>query len=123
MKLPWNNTTANILGIGGVVGLAFTVWFAITGVVAEEEEAREQGDWQLIERFKGLELQDNADDVDFEIYKVAKQMDEIGLRQANKAPYHGDTQRLKGLQRQLDILLNRQLKVLDRLEANSSETK
>lgn len=98
-----------VVTLGAVIGLAFGAYFVMTDAVGGEAKTRQLADTQL-------QLQNQADDVDFEIYKVAKQMDEIENRVANKVAYHGDTQRLSQLQRQLDILLRRQANVLLRIE-------
>ena len=98
-----------VVTLGAVIGLAFGAYFVMTDAVGGEAKTRQLADQQLL-------LQNQADDVDFEIYKVAKQMDEIENRTANNVAYHGDAQRLSGLQRQLDILLRRQANVLLRIE-------
>jgi hypothetical protein len=98
-----------VVTLGAVIGLAFGAYFVMTDAVGGEAKTRRLGDQQL-------QLQNQADDVDFEIYKVAKQMDEIENRMANNVAYHGDSQRLSQLQRQLDILLRRQANVLLRIE-------
>ncbi len=98
-----------VLTLGAVIGLAFGAYFVMTDAVGGEAKTRQLADTQL-------QLQNQADDVDFEIYKVAKKMDEIEDRMANNASYHGDSQRLSQLQRQLDILLRRQASVLLRIE-------
>lgn len=99
----------SVLTLGAVIGLAFGAYFVMTDAVGGEAKTRQLADTQL-------QLQNQADDVDFEIYKVAKQMDEIDMRAANGTGFHGDAQRLKQLQRQLDILLRRQDNVLLRIE-------
>lgn len=112
MARNWNGivkASAGVASVATVVGLAFGAWFAITGAIAEESKTRQMAVEQL-------QLQDQADDVDFEIYKVTKQMDEIEVRHANGVRYHGDEQRLQQLSRQLDILLRRQGSVLQRIE-------
>jgi hypothetical protein len=101
--------SAGVASLGTIVGLAFAAYFVITDAIGEESKTRQI-------QVEQLKLQDQADDVDFEIYKVAKQMDEIENRMANNVGYHGDSQRLKQLQRQLDILLRRQNSVLLRIE-------
>ncbi len=98
-----------VLTLGAVIGLAFGAYFVMTDAVGGEAKTRQLADSQL-------QLQNIADDVDFEIYKVAKQMDEIDMRAANGTAFHGDTQRLNQLGRQLDILLRRQDNVLLRIE-------
>ena len=107
------NGTMKIAGgvvtLGAVIGLAFSAYFVMTGAVAGEAKTRQLADVHL-------QLQNQADDVDFELYKVSKQMDEIDMRDANGRPYHGDAQRLNQLSRQLDILLRRQANVLLRIE-------
>ncbi len=99
----------SVLTLGAVIGLAFGAYFVMTDAVGGEAKTRQLADTQL-------QLQNQADDVDFEIYKVAKQMDEIENRMANNVPFHGDAQRLSQLGRQLDILLRRQANVLLRIE-------
>jgi hypothetical protein len=107
------NGTMKIAGgvvtLGAVIGLAFGAYFVMTDAVGGEAKTRQLADQQL-------QLQNQADDVDFEIYKVSKQMDEIDLRAANGIQFHGDVQRLSQLSRQLDILLRRQDNVLLRIE-------
>lgn len=107
------NGTVKVAGgvvtLGAVIGLAFGAYFVMTDAVGGEAKTRQLADQQL-------QLQNQADDVDFEIYKVAKQMDEIENRTANNVAYHGDAQRLSQLQRQLDILLRRQGNLLQRIE-------
>ena len=98
-----------VLSLGAVIGLAFGAYFVMTDAVGGEAKTRQLADMQL-------QLQNQADDVDFEIYKVAKQMDEIVMRAANGIQFHGDAQRLNQLGRQLDILLRRQGDVLLRIE-------
>jgi len=98
-----------VLTLGAVIGMAFGAYFIMTDAVGEEAKTRQLAD-------KQLELQNTADDVDFEIYKVATQMDDIETRHANDVFYHGDEQRMSQLRRQLDILLRRQASVLQRLE-------
>ncbi len=98
-----------VVTLGAVIGLAFGAYFVMTDAVGGEAKTRQLAD-------QHLQLQNQADDVDFEIYKVAKKMDEIEDRMANNASYHGDPQRLSQLQRQLDILLRRQASVLLRIE-------
>ena len=98
-----------VMTLGTVIGLAFVAYFVMTDAVGGEAKTRQLADVHLA-------LQNQADDVDFELYKVAKQMDEIDMRDANGRPYHGDAQRLNQLSRQLDILLRRQANVLLRIE-------
>ncbi len=98
-----------VVTLGAVIGLAFGAYFVMTDAVGGEATTRQLADQELT-------LQNQADDVDFEIYKVAKQMDEIDMRAANGKPFHGDAQRLSQLSRQLDILLRRQDNVLLRIE-------
>jgi hypothetical protein len=98
-----------VVTLGAVIGLAFGAYFVMTDAVGGEAKTRQLADAHL-------KLQNQADDVDFEIYKVAKLMDEIDKRDANGTPYHGDVQYLNSLQRQLDILLRRQASVLLRIE-------
>jgi len=108
----WNGivkVTAGIASVGTVIGLAFGAWFAITAAIAGEAETRQQA-------VQELQLQNKADDVDFEIWKVSNAMDDIERRQENGVVYTTDERRLKGLRRQLDILLSRQGQVLERIE-------
>lgn len=101
--------TAGVASLATIIGLAFAAWFVIKDAIGEESTTRKL-------QFEELELQKQADDVDFEVYKVTSQMDEIERRNANNLVYHGDERRLRSLQRQLDILLQRQSTVLDRIE-------
>ncbi len=101
--------SAGVASLGTIVGLAFGAWFVITDAIGEEAKTRQI-------QVDQLRLQDQADDVDFEIYKVTAQMDEIERRHSNNVRYHGDDQRLKQLHRQLDILLRRQQNMLERIE-------
>ena len=105
----FEKVATSVVAMGTIIGLCFGAWFAITSAIAEEAATRQM-------QVDDLRLQDKADDVEFEIYKVTVQMDDIETRHANNVRYHGDEQRLKQLQRQLDILLNRQENVLERLE-------
>lgn len=98
-----------VIAVGTVIGLAFGAWFAVTAAIAEETKAR-------MEEVTAIKLQQQAEDVDFAIYTVTHEMDEIEGRAANGQAYHGDQTRLKQLERKLDVLLRRQGKVLERIE-------
>jgi len=99
-----------VLTLGAVVSMAFGAYFVMQGAVGEEAKTRQLADEQL-------RLQNTADDMDFAIYKVVNEMEVIEKRNANGVHYHGDDRRLSALQRQLDILLNKQDAVLQRLES------
>lgn len=99
-----------VLTLGAVVGMAFGAYFTMTDAVGGEAKTR---DLQV----QQLRLQDTADDLDFEIWKVVHAMEVIETRQANGIRYHGDDRRMAALQRQLDILLNKQDAILIRLES------
>ena len=101
--------SVGVASVGTVIGLAFAAWFAVTEAIAGEAETRQMAVQQL-------KLQNQADDVDFEIWKVSNAMDDIERRQENGVVYTTDERRLKGLRRQLDILLSRQGQVLERIE-------
>jgi len=100
------------LTLGAVVSMAFGAYFTMTSAVGEEAKSR---DIQV----QSLKLQDIADDLGFEIWKVTHAMDVIETRQANGVRYHGDDRRMASLQRQLDILLNKQDNILERLESQA----
>lgn len=98
-----------VLTLGAVIGMAFGAYFIMTDAVGEEAKTRQLADQQL-------QLQNTADDMDFAIYKVVNEMEVIEKRNANGVRYHGDDRRMASLQRQLDILLNKQDGILQRIE-------
>jgi hypothetical protein len=100
--------------VATIIGLAFTAWFHIQDGIAGEAKQR-----QLT--FHAAELQREADDVGFEIYKVVHQLDEIEARAHNGRARKGDPLLQKQLDRELEILLRRQGDVLDRLEDSMKE--
>lgn len=103
-----------ITGVGAVVAMAFTAWFTIMDVVADEGRQRAQ-------KFYATELQRNADEIAFAIYQVVHQLDEIDYREDNNRARKTDVLQGKQLTRQLDILLERQGQVLEALEDQMKE--
>lgn len=108
------NGTAKVAGsitaICGVVALSFVAWFTVMEAIAGEAE-------KLTERIDTMELQQQAEDVDFAIYQVTHKMDVVEARIDNGQPYPSDVNQLHQLQRNLDVLLRRQDTVLRRIEA------
>ncbi len=105
---------SGIIGIATVVGLAFAAWFTIVSAIAGEAE-------KLTDRIDGMELQAQAEDVDFAIYQVTHRMDVVEERIDNGRPYPSDLNQLHQLQRELDVLLRRQDTVLRRIEATLTQ--
>lgn len=101
---------SGITAIAAVVAISFTAWFTIMGAIAGESE-------KLSNRIGGMELQQQAEDVDFAIYQVVHKMDVVEARIDNGQPYPSDVNQLHQLQRELDVLLRRQDIVLKRIEA------
>lgn len=106
-----------VLKIGGAVTLLFSLiagcfaaWFAIQDSIAAESR-------QLKLEFHAMELQRDADDVAFAIYKVTHLLDEIDAREAHGTARNADSIQRKQLERELDILLRRQEQILEALEA------
>ncbi len=89
--------------------MAFGAWFAVMNAIAGEAE-------KLQGSINGMQLQQQAEDVDFAIYQVTHKMDVVEARIDNKKSYPSDPTVLKQLQRQLDVLLRRQNLVLQRIE-------
>lgn len=110
--MKWNGTASAITAIGVIVGMAFGAWFAVTGAIAGETE-------KINTRLDTIQLQQQAEDVDFAIYQVTHKMDVIEGRILNGKGYANDVTILKQLQRQLDVLLRRQDKVLERIESKT----
>lgn len=108
------NGTAKVAGsisaVCIVVAMAFGAWFTVMDAIAGEAE-------KLSSRMSSMELQEKAEDVDFAIYQVTHKMDVVEERVDNGKGYSSDPTTLKALQRQLDILLRRQARVLTRIEA------
>ncbi len=102
-------TATGITAVGGVVAMAFTAWFAVQDTIADEAR-------QVQQKFYATELQRDADEIAFAIYQIVHQMDEIEQRAENKRARKSDPTQWKQLERQLDILLQRQGQVLEALE-------
>jgi hypothetical protein len=109
--MKWNGTATSITGIATVVALAFGAWFAVMGAIAGESE-------KLQSSITGIELQQQAEDVDFAIYQVTHKMDVIDARIDNGTAYANDRTQLKLLKRSLNVLLRRQDVVLKRIESS-----
>lgn len=105
---------SGITAIAAVVAISFTAWFTIMEAIAGEAE-------KLTDRIDGIELQQQAEDVDFAIYQVTHKMDVVEARIDNGQAYSSDVNRLHQLQRELDVLLRRQDVVLKRIEAALSK--
>lgn len=103
-----------ITAVGAVVAMAFTAWFTIMDVVASEARQTQQ-------KFYATELQRDADEISFAIYQVVHQLDEIDFRADNLRPRKSDPRQQRQLERQLDILLQRQGQVLEALEDQMKE--
>lgn len=105
---------SGVTAVGGVVAMAFAGWFAIQDTIAEESR-------QVAQQFYATELQRDADEIAFAIYQIVHQMDEIEQRAENKRQRKSDPTQWKQLERQLDILLQRQGQVLEALEDQLKE--
>lgn len=103
-----------ITAVGAVVAMAFTAWFTILDVVADEAR-------QVQKKFYATELQRDADEIAFAIYQVVHQLDEIDFRADNNRARRTDPLQTKQLTRELDILLERQGQVLEALEGQMKE--
>ncbi len=109
-----------VMKVGGAVALLFSLiagcfaaWFAIQDSIAAETR-------QLKLEFHAMELQRDADDVAFAIYKVTHLLDEIDAREAHGLARNADPIQRRQLERELDILLRRQEQILEALEARQA---
>ena len=103
-----------LIGVGTLISLAFAAWFTIVSAIAGEAE-------KLTDRIDGMQLQQQAEDVDFAIYQVTHKMDVVEARIDNGQAYTSDLNQLHQLQRELDVLLRRQDTVLRRIEATLTQ--
>ena len=113
----WSNVvkvSVGVASVGTIIGLAFTAWFHIQASIADEARQRQQA-------LYAQELQRDADEVAFDIYKVTHQLDEIEARASNNRMRKGDEVLYKQKERELEILLKRQEQVLDALEDQMKE--
>ena len=105
---------SGITAIAAVVAISFAAWFTVMEAIAGEAE-------KLGGRIDTMELQKQAEDVDFAIYQVTHKMDVVEGRIDNGQSYSSDVNQLHQLQRELDVLLRRQDIVLKRIEATLKE--
>ena len=113
----WANVVKISVGLASlltIVGLAFTGWLHIDDAISGEARQREL-------QFHAAELQRDADDIAFAIYKVTHTLDEIEARAHNGTPRKGDALMQKQKERELEILLRRQGQVLDAIEDQLKE--
>lgn len=107
--MKWNGVASTITGMAAIIGLAFGVWFTITGAIAGEAE-------KIQRTISGMQLQQQVEDVDFAIYQVTHKMDTINQRIDNGKGYVNDPTQLKILNRELNVLLRRKDTVTKRIE-------